>query len=371
MEEWIKIFLQRGGVAGRWWFQGTIKGVYMPSYPPPTFNIDVNIWRFGLAPLLTNPSVTSRANLCLGRRTNSPRVGGDDVGEQDGNMWLLLPKATDIRDGRSVAGSDTVEVPAWSQRFYSVDWVDDSGGGFANEHRFASLDAAIGWPEPYPPVGAIYPPRIIGGIPLAPLGNFQTLGIPANNLGNSVMMPGAGELYAFVTGLNNAGLPVETINPMSSVLGLSQVNLAGPFAMTTQLFTSGPIGAGLYMWNFAFPALSIGQLMISFFAVVPGVSVTNANNSNTFPGSIATCTSLFTTAAPGRVFSGASFIGNLGVPSWAPPVTNVNAPMFELVLGTQCCSIGGDQNAPVNAGYTAIATALPATNNNWLISLLK
>jgi hypothetical protein len=65
---------------------------------------------------------------------------------------LLVPKASDVRDYGSATGPDVVEVPVASGRFYAVRYVDDVGGGFPNEHRFAVLEKLIPWPTPIPPV---------------------------------------------------------------------------------------------------------------------------------------------------------------------------------------------------------------------------
>lgn len=117
------------------------------SFSVPTFNLTVNIWRNGLGPPLA-PSVVSVANLCMGRRVQP--AGGSGSAGFDCNMTLLLPPGTDIRDGIRSAAADLVEAPAGSLRFYSVDWVDDAGKGFPNEHRVAFILARGLWPAPYP-----------------------------------------------------------------------------------------------------------------------------------------------------------------------------------------------------------------------------
>ncbi len=78
-------------------------------------------------------------------------------------MTLLLPALTDLRDGAGLVGAepDVVEVPAGSGRWYAVEYVDDIGKGFPNEHRaaliykiFEKISPAqfpgLVWPVPIP-----------------------------------------------------------------------------------------------------------------------------------------------------------------------------------------------------------------------------
>jgi len=127
------------------------------SYVLPTFNLTVNIWHratyVGNFPgTIPPPDVVVAGNLALGKRMNNP------VGM---NMWLLLPAATDIRDGNKnttlSATGDIVEAPGGSGRYYYVVNVDDAGKGFSNEHRVAEITFNLTfmpllpkWPEPYP-----------------------------------------------------------------------------------------------------------------------------------------------------------------------------------------------------------------------------
>jgi hypothetical protein len=50
---------------------------------------------------------------------------------------VLFPKLTDIRAIWNGVGTDIIELPAGSKRFYSVIHVDDVGKGFSNEYRLA------------------------------------------------------------------------------------------------------------------------------------------------------------------------------------------------------------------------------------------
>jgi len=115
----------------------------------PTFNLQVNIWRAGNGPP-NPPDVATVGNLTPGRRHITPYAlepGGPQVAA---NMFLLLPRGTDIRDAKAATGDDLVEVPAGSGRFYMCRFVDDVAFGFSNEHRLAQLEGFGPWPVPFP-----------------------------------------------------------------------------------------------------------------------------------------------------------------------------------------------------------------------------
>lgn len=137
-----------------------VKGIRM-SFSLPTFNLTCNIWRFQPPPPGGPPFLSPLCNLAFGRRINrSPELGDLDLAL--GQMSLLLPPLTDIRDAASVAShaGDLVEVPQASGRYYYVFYVDDIGKGFPNEHRVALLGKAAAvnggvfvpyiWPAPIP-----------------------------------------------------------------------------------------------------------------------------------------------------------------------------------------------------------------------------
>ncbi len=66
---------------------------------------------------------------------------------------ILFPKLTDVRDGTCVTNHgwpDVIEDPTSSGRFYQVVNVEDSGKGFANEHRVAAVVKYPPWPDPIP-----------------------------------------------------------------------------------------------------------------------------------------------------------------------------------------------------------------------------
>jgi hypothetical protein len=111
------------------------------SFTVPTFNLTCNIWHgvAGQYQDYTLPSLSPICNLAWGRRVMFPF----DSFFNGTTMNLLLPALTDIRQSWSGGITDLVECPAGSRRFYSVIGVDDSGKGFANEHRIAILDNAF------------------------------------------------------------------------------------------------------------------------------------------------------------------------------------------------------------------------------------
>jgi hypothetical protein len=114
----------------------------------PQFNVNVAFWRFGRATSLL-PDVVTIGNLSPGRLVTLDTPLGD--------MYLRLPKGTDVQDAKNGLGVDTCECPFTSGRFYTVQFVDDIGGGFTNEHRVAVLAGTPNWPTPFPPVGGFTP----------------------------------------------------------------------------------------------------------------------------------------------------------------------------------------------------------------------
>lgn len=120
-------------------------------YTLPVFNLAINIWHQPNTPLIGPPDLVTTCNLTPGRRVTQ------DLTNPAFRVFLLLPKLTDIRSReQQPAQPDIVEVPVASGRYYIVEWVDDSGKGFANEHRIAivfhNVNAALAnpWPVPYP-----------------------------------------------------------------------------------------------------------------------------------------------------------------------------------------------------------------------------
>lgn len=103
------------------------------AYVVPAMPTAVNIWTNGVSVLLP-PRVITVCQL----RFNPALTAQNYVS-------LLLPAGTDVRGNYHSSGSDTVEVPAGSGRFYEVEWMDDTALGFTNVHR----QAVCVWKAPF------------------------------------------------------------------------------------------------------------------------------------------------------------------------------------------------------------------------------
>jgi len=120
-------------------------------YVVPTFNLSVNIWNWvgspGAFPPTNPPDVVTMGNLTPGKRQAGTEQNGTSF-----NMYLLLPRLTDILFNQwdLTGGTAWVECPAGSGRFYTCLQVDDIGKGFPNEHRFALITSLGAWPNPIP-----------------------------------------------------------------------------------------------------------------------------------------------------------------------------------------------------------------------------
>lgn len=122
----------------------------------PTFNL---LCRIGFTALYNVVPVVWRlsdvpCNLAFGRRVNFAGLAANGPPAAPTlEVFLLLPKLTDVRSNwqQPTGGFDGVEVPQGSGRFYWVSSFDDSGKGFANEHRVAMLvPMPSSWPIPAP-----------------------------------------------------------------------------------------------------------------------------------------------------------------------------------------------------------------------------
>jgi len=120
------------------------------SFSVPEFPVVCGIWRNGLQ-FTDPPSLTAPCNVALGRRTVV--LGRNQAFEADAAVvQLLFPRGTDVRDNTQPGGRDVVEVPLGSGRIYEVEYVNDLGTGFSNEHRVALVQKLIPWPAPLPAV---------------------------------------------------------------------------------------------------------------------------------------------------------------------------------------------------------------------------
>lgn len=133
------------------------------AFTIPTFNLMCNIHSGDVWP--PPPTrVVSPCNLAMGtRRIQQFSNEADTPLTVAGSIpLLLLPALTDVRDQSQGLVSDFVECPAASGRWYQVTCVDDSGKGFPNEFRIATMCkiflGALGpgtfpgllWPTPMP-----------------------------------------------------------------------------------------------------------------------------------------------------------------------------------------------------------------------------
>jgi|SRR5579864_2182908 len=115
--------------------------------PPrlPSFNITCNVWNStGTVPPFGAPTLA--AVPCQLRF-------GEMIFTQLGTfaqMFVLVPKLTDIAKSRGGPASDLIECPAGSGRYYNVQFVDDVAKGFANEYRCVVVTQASPWPVPTP-----------------------------------------------------------------------------------------------------------------------------------------------------------------------------------------------------------------------------
>jgi hypothetical protein len=108
-------------------------------YVLPSFPLSINIWH-EYSTGSNNyeaPDVVTVCNLSPGKRVMVNGTISHTGLIFTYPMEILLPKLTDIRPFNNGIASDVCEVPAGSGRTYLVQYVDDIGKGFANEHRFA------------------------------------------------------------------------------------------------------------------------------------------------------------------------------------------------------------------------------------------
>lgn len=120
----------------------------------PTFNLQVNIWH-GVVPIppITSPALSPFVNLCVGRRG---LLKAGLAPTSPAFMQLLAPWATDIRSNIYGGVADTIEAPAGSSRYYTVEFVDNVATAFPNQHVLAILKQTGTWPAPGPPAGGWY-----------------------------------------------------------------------------------------------------------------------------------------------------------------------------------------------------------------------
>lgn len=191
--------------------RGRKLGIPNMAFVVPAFPITVAFWRHGNA-TSNPPDVTSVGNLSPGRIVSASQsdvdlVGGPDPVQQC--MWLRLPKGTDVQSESNGIGGDTCECPYTSGRFYYVINVDDIGGGFTNEHRFAVIAAQLNWPIPFPPVGGFTP--IVPPVPPVFISAFSSL--PGGSAGFTFNYTSAGgSIGGCFCCFNDTAIPTVSIN---------------------------------------------------------------------------------------------------------------------------------------------------------------
>jgi hypothetical protein len=114
----------------------------------PAMPLVCNVWHAPNAP----PAAPDIANLQCQLRGPAQHPSGlsSVFASVVATPALLVTALTDIRDYANPNGTDTVECPAGSGRFYLIQMVEDVGKGFLNEHRFAALVKTGMWPVPIP-----------------------------------------------------------------------------------------------------------------------------------------------------------------------------------------------------------------------------
>jgi hypothetical protein len=209
----------------------------------PDFNINVAFWRFG-RPTSSLPDVVTIGNLSPGRLVtlDSPLF----------EMFIRLPKGTDVQDFKNSVGGDTCECPFTSGRFYTVQFVDDIGGGFTNEHRVAVLSGLPTWPVPFPPVGGFTP--IVPPTPPLFLLNFTTAGVLLNTQTYGPFTSSS-RIGGFIVVYNSAITPV-----FNTGAGAGSV-VAGPTFTAHLNFGFGQT-ADLYSWSYI-PVAGVNNLTVS------------------------------------------------------------------------------------------------------------
>jgi hypothetical protein len=118
-------------------------------YVIPQFPMMCQVYTGGVV-LPVNLRLTVPCNLAYGKRVWTQYWDWGTSGENAVFTCVLFPALSDVRDYSSSSGRDALVLPAGSGRAYIVDFVDDLGKGFPNEHRFCLCEKLIPWPTPIP-----------------------------------------------------------------------------------------------------------------------------------------------------------------------------------------------------------------------------
>lgn len=123
-----------------------------PSFKIPTFNLICDVYTNpffpGPPPPAKRLSLSCAWKNLMGGHPLGGHVGGAVLDPSAG--FLFMPKLSDLRDGNTTTGADSIELPAGSGRWYTCDVVDDANKGFPNEFRWAKLSKFGTWTTPIP-----------------------------------------------------------------------------------------------------------------------------------------------------------------------------------------------------------------------------
>jgi len=323
-------------------------------------NLICNIYSGAGAPPAV-PRITSICSLSLGALSATAIAKGASQALGDyGGMWLLLPIGTDIRDASAATGRDGVECPAGSGRIYDVAWVDDIGGGYPNEHRFAEIIKKGVWPTPFPSVGP-------GPLPVPPAAPVQTgqvtsAGALVNALAMGVLVPGNGMEFISVTIWDQAAIPVVTWNGVPLVLTIASplIGAAGHTVATYQYAI--PVAMAAYAVLVTLPGALLGAIDIQTVFWAPPNNVLVGGQSNSALAALPTCPVVIGgLVAPEITVASYATIGiavaDIATPPFVPPGAN-----FLNVIGGVNCNASQYYAIQVVPGTSPLfsAGALPA-----------
>lgn len=113
----------------------------------PTFNLDYNLWH---GPSVPPSDPVDATGVCQLRGANHTAACVNPTSALAAQAYALFGPLEDVRDQNNPNGSDFIEIPAGSARYYQIMVVDDVAKGFTNEHRYAILNKYGFWPIPIP-----------------------------------------------------------------------------------------------------------------------------------------------------------------------------------------------------------------------------
>jgi hypothetical protein len=115
------------------------------AFQLPTFNIQVKIWTQATPP----PAAARLQVQAQLRAAGKTSTGQDSLNSGWPFLWaIILPPRTDVRDAANASGSDIIEAPMGTARYYDVVYVDDVARDFLNEYRICFVKKRSPWPTP-------------------------------------------------------------------------------------------------------------------------------------------------------------------------------------------------------------------------------